>query len=61
VFKVEDLVNELEDASDDLALEIVVRDYEGKLHHIVPEGPQYNYTDGTLILELHSEIEEANE
>lgn len=43
---------------EDANMVLVVKDYEGKVHNIVADNIMFDYTEGQIILELHSEIEE---
>jgi hypothetical protein len=42
----------------DVGMELVVKDFEGKTYHLVADNIMFDYTEGQIILELHSEIEE---
>jgi len=61
--KVSDLLDDIsmpdgEINEEDTKLEIIIRDYEGKLHNVVGDGIMHDYNEGQLILEMHSEIED---
>lgn len=43
---------------EDTEMELVVKDFEGKTYHLVADNIMFDYTEGQIILELHSEIEE---